>query len=88
LSAQVDLTGHLSNPCPARLRLLDSLLPRIGDGCTGTAQTWPRQKQVRLSPEQQAALVARYEAGAFNKKLARIYGIHVETVRATIWRFA
>ena len=32
--------------------------------------------------EQQTELVERYEAGTFNKALARIYGIYVETVRA------
>lgn len=42
------------------------------------------QKQVRLSEEQQAELVARHEAGVFKKELARVYGIHVETVQAII----
>jgi len=34
----------------------------------------------------EAELVARHEAGALKKELARTYGIHVETVRAIIRR--
>lgn len=45
-----------------------------------------RQKQVRLSVCQQSELFERYEAGAFKKELARIYGVHVEPVRAIIRR--
>lgn len=50
------------------------------------AESGSRQKQVRLSDRQQAELVERYQAGAFKKELARVYGIHVETVRAIIRR--
>jgi DNA-directed RNA polymerase specialized sigma24 family protein len=49
-------------------------------------QSVQRRKQVRLSQEQQAELDQRYEAGGSKKELARIYGIHVETVRAIIRR--
>jgi hypothetical protein len=44
------------------------------------------QRQVRLSAAEPVEVVARYEAGAFKKELARIYGVHVETVRAIIAR--
>ena len=44
------------------------------------------QRQVRLSDEDKAELIERHEAGAFKKELARLYGIHVETVRAIIKR--
>lgn len=52
------------------------------------AKSAPRQKQVRLSEEQQAELVARYRAGALQKEFAQAYGVHVETVRAIIKRQA
>lgn len=45
-----------------------------------------RQRQVRLSRQEQEELVERFHAGAFKKELARIYGVHVETVRAIIQR--
>ena len=44
------------------------------------------QRQVRLSAQARQELVARYEAGVFKKELARMYGVHVETVRAIIAR--
>lgn len=50
------------------------------------AESAPRQKQIRLSDRQQAELLERYEAGAFKKEPARLYGIHVETVRAIVRR--
>ena len=46
----------------------------------------PRQKHVRLTRQQRAELIDRYRAGAFKKELARVYGIHVETVRSIIRR--
>lgn len=56
-----------------------------------TASVAPRldvrgQNQVRLSDIQRAELVQRHRDGAFKKELARVYGVHVETVRAIIRR--
>lgn len=51
-----------------------------------TAPQRTKQKQVRLSEQQQTELVERYRNGALQKELARAYGIHVETVRAIIRR--
>ncbi|WP_454165327.1 sigma factor-like helix-turn-helix DNA-binding protein [Gordonia iterans] len=45
-----------------------------------------KQKQVRLSGQQRQDLVDRYRAGALQRELAAVYGIHVETVRAIIRR--
>ncbi|MDR7252768.1 hypothetical protein J2X46_001753 [Nocardioides sp. BE266] len=65
--------------------MLASGVPRARVDMTASeGQSAVRQKQVRLSEEQQAELVARHEACAFKEKLARIYGIHVETVQAII----
>lgn len=50
---------------------------------SGTA-TPQRQRQVRLSRQQKDELIERFHAGAFNKELARAYGVHIETVRAII----
>lgn len=44
------------------------------------------QKQVRLSRRQQEELVQRHREGTFKKELARVYGVHVVTVRAIIRR--
>jgi DNA-directed RNA polymerase specialized sigma24 family protein len=89
LSAQVDLTGQLSNPDVRLRRMLASASPQVrpSDG-PPSAESGSRQKQVRLSDGQQVELVERYEAGAFKKELARVDGIHVETVRAIIRRRA
>jgi len=87
VSAQVDLTGQLSNPGLALRRMLDIGFARVRTpGGPPSTESGPRQKQVRLSEEEQAELVARHEAGAFKKELARAYGIHMETVRAIIKR--
>jgi hypothetical protein len=37
------------------------------------AELGPRQTQVRLSDQQQAELVERYQAGAFKKERARVW---------------
>lgn len=42
------------------------------------------QRQLRLSRQQKDELVLRHRAGTFEKELARVYRIHVETVRAII----
>jgi hypothetical protein len=46
----------------------------------------PRQRQVRLSRQQQAELVDRYKGGALQRELAAIYGIERRTVAAIVKR--
>lgn len=83
----VDLTGQLSNPCPALRRMLDTTYPQVSSlGEVPSTESRPRQKQVRLSQEEQVELVARHKEDAFKRELARAYGVHVETVRAIIKR--
>lgn len=60
------------------LRKRSTVSPGISDD-TGQRVV---QRQVRLWGHVQAELVERYLAGGFKKELARIYGVHVETVRA------
>lgn len=60
--------------------------PQVRPTSSLNASRPAKQRQVRLSGQQQAELAARHEAGAFKKELARIYGIHVGTVRAIIKR--
>lgn len=45
-----------------------------------------RQRQVRLTRQQRDDLVQHFHRGASRKELAKIYGIHAETVRAIIRR--
>lgn len=69
--------------------MLASASSQVGtNGVAPEAESGSRQKQVRLSDRQQVELVERYQAGAFKKELARIYGILVETAWAIIRRRA
>ena len=59
---------------------------QVSRASTTSRSNQHRQKHVRLSDTQQRELVQRHRDGAFKKELARVYGIHVETVRAIIRR--
>lgn len=67
----MDLTGQLSNPWPRTREVARHHVP-AGQVArrAARARSAPRQKQVRLSEEQQAELVARHKAGALQKELA------------------
>lgn len=84
----VDLTGQLSNLCPAAERMLAKKSSQVSRTVASSRPSVHRQKHVRLSDAQKAELVQRHRDGAFKKELARAYGIHVETVRAIIRRAA
>ena len=86
LRLRVELTGQLSNLCPAAERMLAKKKSQVSRTLATPRPQAQRQKHVRLSDAQRAELVARHRDGAFKKELARAYGIHVETVRAIIRR--
>ena len=82
----MELTGQLSNLCPAAERMLvkkKSLASRTPATPRPTAQ---RQQHVRLSDAQRSEFVQRHLDGAFKKEIAPAYRIPVETVRAIIRR--
>lgn len=79
----VALLGQLSKPSAEVRRLLDSALSQVRSTVDVGRPTSTKQKQVRLSDTQRAELVQRHRDGAPKKELARVYGIHVETVRAS-----
>ena len=88
----VGLSGQLSNPGPPLLRLLR--LNRDGEVASALAVGPPitaisgviKQKQRRLTLEQQAEVVCRYQAGAQMNYLAQHYGVHRQTVSAILRR--
>lgn len=88
----VALTGQLSNPYAPLLRLLN--LNRDDEAAVALAVGRPmtaisgvvKQVQRRLTLEQQAEVVRRYEAGAQMKYLAQHYQIHRRTVSAILKR--
>ncbi|MEP9384740.1 hypothetical protein [Nocardioides sp. KR10-350] len=82
----MDLTGQLSNPSPELAGLLRIEKPQVRPHLPEENRPKPKQKQVRLSGQQQSELADRYRAGALQREVAQAYGIHVETVRAIIRR--
>ena len=46
----------------------------------------PRQKQVHISRQTQLELLERYQAGALQRELAEVYGVHRATVSAIVRR--
>lgn len=51
-----------------------------------TRSSATRQRQVHLSDERQAELVARFEAGATQRELSDAYGVHRATVASILAR--
>ena len=88
----VALTGQLSNPYAPLLRLLH--LNRDDEAAVALAVGRPmtlvsgvvKQVQRRLTLEQQADVVRRYEAGAQMSYLATHFGVHRSTVSAILKR--
>lgn len=82
----VDLSGHLSNPPGTQLRMLGMEKSRVSLlDLPRTART-SVQRQVHISRQKQLELVERYQAGALQRELADIYGIHRRTVAAIVKR--
>ncbi|UUW88634.1 hypothetical protein [Pimelobacter simplex] len=68
--------------------MLSGKKSQVSAGSAGNSGAPVRQRQVRLSDSQQRELVQRHREGAFKKELARVYGVHVETVRAIVKRYS
>jgi len=92
LAIWVALTGQLSNPYAPLLRLLR--LNRGDEAAVALAVGRPmtpvsggvKQKQRRLTLEEQTEVVRRYQAGAQMNYLAQHYQIHRRTVSAILKR--
>jgi len=88
----VALTGQTSNPGAPLMRLLR--LNRDDEAAVALAVGRPmttvsgvvKQTQRRLTLEQQAEVVRRYQAGAQMNYLAQHYGVHRSTVSAVLKR--
>lgn len=66
--------------------MLDGTKSQVKRHVARSASASVGQRQVRLSRQQRADLIRRYDAGAQQKELAQAYGIHVETVREILKR--
>ncbi len=88
----MELTGHTSNPGAPLLRLIH--LNRGDEAAVALAVGRPmtkvsgvvKQTQRRLTLQQQAEVVGRYQAGAQMSYLAKHFGVHRSTVSAILKR--
>lgn len=81
------LSGQLSNHGPEVAKWLSRAKPQVRHTAAKRCPSRERQKQVRLSGQQQRELVERYRAGATQQQLADLYGIERRTAMEIVRRY-